>query len=869
MTELASTPHSRRRMRLAGPILTAALGAALILPATRAEVAGPPAALDIDHPAGIAFRGDDLMVAATGLGQLRDVSPAGSVSTVFDGFVPGAFDRGVTGVAVDGAGNTYVAATADGAVDVLTATGTRGVYARGLGAPVGIAFAPDGTLYVADAGGRRLLAVGTGQIARTVASLAGTPYGVALGPDGAIYVSLSRTGVIDRVTPAGAVTTYATVPTSSGAVAGAEGIAFDSTGALYAGAGGGDTTNATPLSTGRVVRIPAGGTGTITDVATNLSGPLNLAFAPASAAVLYVAAQAEGAGTTKNHIATVAVSAGGLPLAAPVLRPTPLSAAPARAAVFQAGSGSVEGGVAVDPSPYAAILPRPFASDTGGNAGEPKIVVTNKGTVFVNDITFSNSPCNPQGVGGFPHTILKRSTDGGRTFTDAEPPFLVTQESSPPCSLDPYIYYDRSTGRLFDADLVGPCTYVEYSDDDGLTWTNSPVCGPGALDDHQTIATGPPPSGVTTSGYPNVLYYCYQSVAFAGCLNSLNGGGSWSVTPSFPYINTDSCGATASSGNGEQTGHLVVAADGTVFLPKANCADGPHVAVSKDGGATWTQQLVHAEAVTPDHEAAVAVDGAGTVYYEWVSATTLLPMLSVSHDDGTTWSAPISIAPPGLTEADQPTLIAGAAGKVAAFFYGTTGDCCYGRTDATKTTADLPTGLPASPWSPYAVISLNASSASPTFLSTPMTDPRIPALKGNCGPGRCSNSFDYWDLYIDGGGRLWSSVTNECLTTDCAKVGLAGTSDGVAEGFAAQLVCGPRMDTGGALTPPSWASPGLCGQTAAATPTTTPTSAPAPTALANTSTGATSRWAGLGGALALAALGLVRMRRRKAAGSPR
>jgi len=842
MTVTASVITGRRRLvgclAVAAALPWAATLATTPAAAVTASLPGPVAA---DHPAGLAFDGSSLVVASTGTGTVRRYDGDGSSHLLLSGLVPGSFDRGVTGVAVDGSGDVYVGSTDAGAVLVVTPDGRSGTYARGLGAPYGLAFRADGTLLVADASGNRLLAVSPKHMVSTVAALPAAPFSVAIGPDGAAYVSLLRTGAIERVDSAGAVSTYATIPAADGSVPDAEGLAFDSTGALYAGAGAGDTADSTPKSTGAVVRVAPGGNSSA-PVADNLSGPLNLAFAPGGS-TLYVATQAEGAGNTTNHVVLVPTAAAGMALAHPHLHPSFLAAVPPAASVFAPGGGTVEGGVAVDPAPFATELPQPYMADTGQNAGEPNIAVTHSGDVYMDDISFNGSPCDPGGIGGFPASHLRQSTDGGRTFKDAEPAFLSQMEtSSPPCSLDPYLWYDRTGGRLVDGDLIGACSYFQASDNDGGAWSPQPVCGAGELDDHETIASGPPPAGVSTSGWPTVFYYCFQTVAYAGCNRSLDGGSSWSTLPSMPYSNVDGgCGAVVTGGNGEQTGHVVVGGDGTVYLPKANCSNGPVVAISHDAGQTWTQVLVHAEPQAQDHEAAVAVDSAGTVYYDWIDGTTLLPMLSVSHDDGATWSAPIDIAPPGVTEGDQPALNAGGAGRVVAYFYGTTGDCCYGRTDKTKLAQDNPTtcsdpvgltcgptGATTSPWNAYAVISLDASSAHPTFMATPMNDPRVPLVRGNCGPGRCSNSFDYWDTYIDDSGRLWTSITNECLTSQCSKPGLYGSSDGVAEGFAGQLLCGPRLDGAGVLKPPAWTGASSCPMLASAS-AATPTPAASPT----------------------------------------
>jgi len=768
---------------------------------THVSGAGLPGPTAVDHPAGIAFRGSDLIVAVGSSGSLEDISASGT-SVLLGGLVPGSFDRGPTGVVVDGHGNAYVAETEDDSVYFVKPGGSSGVYARGLGSPNGLAFNSSGVLYVADQAGRRILAVSpTRQVTVWATGFSTAPFGLAWGPDNALYVSTERDGKVWRATHGSTPTLYATIPPAGGTPS-AEGLAFDTAGNLFVGAG----------ATGRVVEIPSGG-GTAVDVANNLAGPIHLAFADSST-TLYVATAAEGTGTTKNMVSTVTTTATGRALAAPLLSPSPLPQAPPHGVAF------APGGLGLDPAGFLDQLPQGVATDIGHQAGEPKIEVSNAGNVYFNAAGFNGSTCNPMGVGGFPATVLRESTDGGLTWFDSTPPV------NPPCSLDPYEYYDRTTNRFFDVDLEGQCSAVEFTDSDpnpSKTWTNRAACGPAALDDHETVAAGPPAPGQTLmGGYPHAMYYCFQNVSHASCDSSVDGGDAW--TPGgIAYNNaSDLCGAVATGGNGEQTGHVFVGPDGTVYLPKANCLPGPVIAISHDGGTTWTQVLVHPEAVqAQDHEAAVAIDKAGTIYYDWVSGVDLLPYLALSHDDGAHWSAPISLRAPGMTEADQPDLIAGDAGKIAAYFMGTESDCCYGRTqdggaNQTGTNGDSNSTQP-SMWNNYVVISLNASSASPTFVATSFNDPRHPTTRGNCGPGRCSATFDFLGTYIDNGGRLWGSISNACLAA-CSNVGLTGSNVGDAgEGFAGQLMCGPKLLGSGDITGPAFSSTSIrpqCGQAA-------------------------------------------------------
>ena len=106
-----------------------------------------------------------------------------------------------------------------------------------------MAFRPDGTLYVADAGRGRVIERATDGTLSTVAGNGGqsfggswttctiasncplyTPTDVAVGPDGSVYVADSQEAAVGRIWPSGAFTTFAGAPGQSGACSG-DGVA--------------------------------------------------------------------------------------------------------------------------------------------------------------------------------------------------------------------------------------------------------------------------------------------------------------------------------------------------------------------------------------------------------------------------------------------------------------------------------------------------------------------------------------------------------------------------------------------------------------------------------------------------------------------
>ncbi|HTE01422.1 MAG TPA: NHL repeat-containing protein [Mucilaginibacter sp.] len=202
-----------------------------------------------NSPLGVAVDGaGNVYVADYGNDIIRKITPAGVVSTLAGSGATGA-DNGVgtaatfnlpESVAVDAAGNVYVAdngnnlirkITPDGTVSTLAGNGIAG-SANGTGAaasfnsPFGIAVDATGNIYVADSGNNLIRKVtpagvvstfagngkkGAGNAGGTSASF-NTPSGVAVDAAGNVFVSDENNNLIRRITAAGVVTTLANRP---------------------------------------------------------------------------------------------------------------------------------------------------------------------------------------------------------------------------------------------------------------------------------------------------------------------------------------------------------------------------------------------------------------------------------------------------------------------------------------------------------------------------------------------------------------------------------------------------------------------------------------------------------------------------------
>jgi sugar lactone lactonase YvrE len=237
-------------------------------------VDGTGAAARFNGPFGVAVdAAGNLYVADAGNHRIRKISPAGAVSTLAgstQGFADGVgtaaqfnFPRGV---AVDAAGTVYVADNANHRIRkitpagaVTTLAGSTNGFADGTGAaarfnsPSGVAVDAAGNVYVADLNNHRIRKISP---AGAVTTLAGStqgfadgvgtaaqfngPLGVVVDAAGNVYVADNANHRIRKITPAGAVTTLAGSTNGfadgTGAAArfnGPSGVAVDAAGNLY------------------------------------------------------------------------------------------------------------------------------------------------------------------------------------------------------------------------------------------------------------------------------------------------------------------------------------------------------------------------------------------------------------------------------------------------------------------------------------------------------------------------------------------------------------------------------------------------------------------------------------------------------------
>jgi sugar lactone lactonase YvrE len=233
------------------------------------------------RPASVAVDSSgNVWVADTDNQTIRRISPAGIVTTIAgspeqpgsdDGTGAAAKFFGPEGVAVDAAGNGYVADAQNATIRRITPDGTVSTFAGKAGVrgasdgpvstalfhtPVGVAVDSSGTVWVSDSWNHTIRRIANGQVT-TVAGSAGQsgsvdgtgaaarfnlPAGIAVDASGNVFVADYTNHTIRRVTPAGVVTTIAGSAGTSGSTNGTgsgarfrqpTGVAVDSGGNVY------------------------------------------------------------------------------------------------------------------------------------------------------------------------------------------------------------------------------------------------------------------------------------------------------------------------------------------------------------------------------------------------------------------------------------------------------------------------------------------------------------------------------------------------------------------------------------------------------------------------------------------------------------
>lgn len=291
----------------------------------------------------------------------------------------------------------------------------------------------------------------------------------------------------------------------------------------------------------------------------------------------------------------------------------------------------------------------------GTHTVEPSIGVTSSGAIFV-----------------IAAEKVLRSTDNDTTWEVVHDYAKTSGTGLPkvPFTLDPWLWVDPITDRIYVDHLTIACTTITWSDDDGDSWAaESPIACGTPVTDFQKLVTGPPgPESNPLAGvlWPTVAYLCYNKPVWdptgnvpAGryglaCAASYDGGLTWQNEQVLAQM-VEVAGQVVVEGCGGGAWIPAVAPDGTVVVrAQPDC-----MFRSRDSGMTWEQV-----GTGPSFSGTIFdFDDNGTLYA--LSAWWDPPLrISVSRDQGETWETPYVIQPPGTHASAFPTLQAGGRGQL-------------------------------------------------------------------------------------------------------------------------------------------------------------------------------------------------------------
>lgn len=424
---------------------------------------------------------------------------------------------------------------------------------------------------------------------------------------------------------------------------------------------------------------------------------------------------------------------------------------------------------ALVPLPASVPLPEVRFSPVGSRGAEPSLGVLSDGTLFT---TASGAR-------------IARSTDHGRSWEIMETGDALMR---PKTNLDPWLWVDPLTDRVYNAPLYVACTWLAWSDDAGGSWEANPLAGCGVpAHDHQKVTTGVPAEGVTTDGYPNVVYYSYNSFRREGTIvtTSLDGGKTWGLGTTVVHPPSDCHGGVA--------GPVAVGPTGVAYSPKPMC-EGISLAVSHDSGQTWSEPTVLTDAGMDQALASMtdaAVDAAGNAYATWVGKDGRV-YYAVTTDEGETWSKPRAVSPPAVQASAFPVVSAGDAGRVAFGYLGTTDDASKWPSRSAQDAGDK------AAWHLYLTFLENGTAEAPTFVTlqaTPDDDPvQVGCIWQSGGANDCRNLADFMDM-VERDGRLYLVFADGC---DKCKSASDSRGDDVTVVI---LETGPSLRAGVALQP--------------------------------------------------------------------
>ena len=363
----------------------------------------------------------------------------------------------------------------------------------------------------------------------------------------------------------------------------------------------------------------------------------------------------------------------------------------------------------------------------GMSTFEPTIGITSKDNLFIS--SWGNGPAGSTAIVRCSGLIQMSNLSDYSCINTYDPILPV------PNSNDPYVYVDKWTDRIMKFDmhaLLGMT--VEWSDNEGASWSPPTIATSYSVQDHQTIGSAPYPAALHATTWVFCINGNWEAPL---CSTSFDGGNSWS--PEVP-------GAPLGCNSGGLSAHIEGAENGNFYRGNVGCSgSGYSIYRSTDGGFTWTEHpLPTEESGTADtwnfEEAQVAIDDDNNVHAMWMGLDNM-PYYAYSQDNGDSWSNAMMIAPPiELVGTGFPVITAGAGGKVAFGYVGDTGN---------------------NTWNGYLTVATDVFNENPLFTTVQVNAEGDPLdTTEDCGYNRCGGLGDFLDMSVDQYGRPWFGLSH-------------------------------------------------------------------------------------------------------------
>ncbi|MEA3165914.1 MAG: hypothetical protein QOJ26_783 [Thermoplasmata archaeon] len=417
----------------------------------------------------------------------------------------------------------------------------------------------------------------------------------------------------------------------------------------------------------------------------------------------------------------------------------------------------------------------------GDSAAEPTIGIPwDTDSVFYYPSSTGGALTDPDALAM--HTMRARfDATGTPTWAQVDPQYQV------PINLDPMLVADPDTGRIFAGGLLGPCSSMVYSDDDGETWLPTINMCSGEDFDHQSIGLGPPAGPLPSPEGTHIGYYCGQG-GTVSCARSLDQGTTWGPFQQVP----GSCGGFH--------GHIRVSTlTGFAAVPTASCGSHSGYISTADGGLTWRSHEVEASAEWSNgFDPSVQFSRpSGWMYYGMASEHGVY--MALSKDEGATWEplgAGMGVEPTSWLDVGQfhdPPVVSGVFtnvqtgddDRVALSFLGLEAgpgaDLKFLRSNEIYQCDDRQDQLV---WNAYVALSYDAGSTWTVQKASadPVQVGGIFDSVVDSQSGACRNLLDFNDMDIDSTGRMHVGLADGC-TRKCAETGTAPAQGQTLDGY--------------------------------------------------------------------------------------